>query len=757
VKKKVAEFILDHRLLVGAVIVLITAVLGYQLRLFRISQSEREDLPDNDPDLLYFEEFCKEFGDTELLLIALEVPDVFTPEVLTYIRRLTDLIKKVDDVEDVVSLTDVVDIRADEVELAIGPLIDEIPTDPSALAAIRERAIGNAYIAKNIVSPSGTATSINAKLGLLAEDETYRFRVVQAVEKILAENSPPAGVKIYLTGVTPLLNDSLRYIQLDLKHYMWLIPVLIIILLIIIFRTLRGAFIPQLIILASIVSTLGLFFTSGRAVNMVTTMLPVLIVVICLSDVIHVIARYYEEAARSQDRRQVLVNTMEHMLTACLMTSLTTAVGFGSLAVSQLKSVKDFGIFSGIGIMLAYGLGMTITPIVLSFLPLPRVKAWENLEASWTSHLLDWIDRFTARDRWIIPTVCLALMAISLYGVSLLRIETQVSKFVPQSAPSIQGLNFIQKTMAGFTTVEMAIEGEPDIFKEPWALREVAEVQSFLAAQPGVDVTFSPADLIKEANRAMTDGSQANYVIPDDRRTIAQHLLTLEATESSELLLSFLSFTYSTARISARIRSMSTAGHLRLLAALTEFTEQHLDRRLSFRTTGVIKLYATTVTTLVRSQLRSLAFSFLIITILMIIHMRSLKLGLLSMIPNIIPVLLTMGMMGLAGISLNVATVMISSIALGIAVDDTIHILNRYRREVRIDDDIDAAIHRSLHSTGRAIIFTSVVIALGYSVIVLSNFAPNRYFGLLTAVTMISALIADLFLTPYLLRITRLK
>lgn len=756
-RRKIAEFIVDHRFVVGLIIIAVTVLLGWQIRHFRISQSEREDLPDNDPDLLYFEEFCKKFGDTELLIVALEAPDVFTPAVLNYIRRLTDLIKEVDGVEEIVSLTDVMDIRADEIELAVGPLIDEIPDDPQALAAIRERAIANSYIVKNLVSPAGTATSINAKLSLLMENEIYRFRVLQDVENILADNPPPPGVKRYLTGVTPMLNDSLRYIRIDLKRYGWLIPLLITLLLIVTFRTLRGALIPELNIFVALVWTLGLFFAAGKAVNMVTTMLPVLISVICISDVIHIIARYYEEAAKHHDRRLVLVRTMEQMMIACFMTSITTAVGFGSLVVSQLKSVRDFGIYSGLGIMMAYCLGMTITPIVLSCLPLPKTKTHASYESAHTARLLDWIDRFVARDRLVIPLVSLICFGVALYGVSLLKIETQISRFVPHSAPSIQGLYFIQDHLAGFTTVEMAVEGETEVFKEPWALREVAEVQAFLAAQPGVDVTFSPVDLIKETNRAMTDGSRANLIIPDDRRTIAQYLLMLESTAGSELLLSFLSFTYSEARISARIHSMSTAGHLQLLAALNDFTERHLDERLTFHTTGVIKLYATIVTNLVKSQLGSLVYSFLIIMLLMIVNMRSLRIGLLSMIPNIIPVVMTLGMMGLTGISLNVATVMISSIALGIAVDDTIHFLNRYRREVRIDGEVQAAISRTLHGAGRPIIFTSVVISCGYAVIVLSNFAPNRYFGLLTAFTMITAAVADLFLTPWLVKITRVK
>lgn len=755
-QRKIAAFVLDHRLAITVLLLIVTAVLAFQLRLFSISQSEREDLPDNDPELLYFEQFCRRFGDAELLIVAVEADDVFTHEVLTYVKKLTDQIAAVPDVEEVVSLTNVHDVRATEEELSIKPLFETIPTSTAELAEKKKRALAGPYLAKNIISTDCRATSINAKLRYLAEDETYRIRVVKEVRRILAENTHP-DINVYLTGVSPLLTDSLDCILLDLKHYMWAMPLLVILLLVFVFRTLRGAVIPQTVIAATIIWTMGLFFTAGKSVSMVTTMLPVLITVICLSDVIHTITHYYEEAARSRNRREVLLSTMDHMITACFMTSITTSIGFGSLVISDLKSVRDFGLFSAGGIMLAYILGMTITPIILSYLPLPGDATWKGYHRGYLAHLIEKIETFVARDRFWIPLTCAGLMVFAVYGVSRLNIETQISKFIPQSAPSIRGLYFIQDSMAGFTTLEMALEGEPETFKEPWALREVEEIQDFLKTLPGVDVTFSLADIIKEANQALTDGDPIHFVLPDNRRLISQLLLLLSSTGRADMLDSFLSFDYSGTRISARIQSMSTAKHLKLLSDLTQFAENNLDRRLVFQTTGVVKLYATTVTKLVNSQLRSLGFSFLVITFLMMLHIRSVKIGLLSMIPNVIPVLMTLGLMGLIGISLNVATVMISCIALGIAVDDTIHFLSRYRREIAVDGDIPAAIHRTMHSTGRAIIYTSLVIACGYSVIILSNFGPNRYFGILTAFTMLSALVADLLVLPYLIRLFKLR
>ncbi len=750
-QRRVAEFILAHRLLISVLLLILTLALTYQLRLFRISQSQHKDLPQNDPDLVYFEQFCQRFGDAELLIIAVAADDMFTADNLQYLQQLTELIGRIPDVEEVISLTNVSDIRTDGDQIDVRLLLAEIPNDPAELAAKKAYALGNPYWVKNLVSPDGATASINAKLRYLREDETYRIAVVQKVREILRTNPHP-GTVVYMTGVSPLLTDSLDYITHDLKRFMWLTPVLIILLLLLVFRTVRGALIPQIVIGASVVWIGGVFFTMGKAVGMVTTMLPTLIMVIGLSDVIHIINHYYEEAAQSDDRRQVILATMEHMISACFLTSITTAVGFASLLVADLRSIREFGIYSALGIMIAYLLGMTITPIVLSLLPLPKTKRWQGYEQSMTARALLRIERFVHRDRRCIPLLVALLTIASIIGITRLNIETQISKFIPRNAPSIDGLNFIQDHMAGFSTLELAVEGVPEVFQEPWALGELDELQTFLRSLPGVDTAHSLTEFIKETNKVMHEGNDDFYALPADRPTVAQYLLLLSMTGKADFLDSFVSFDFSGARVSARIHSMSSAEHLALLDRVETFAAQNLDPRLHLTTTGVIKLYATTVHALVNSQLRSLFFSFAIIALMIILHLRSLRIGLLAMIPNLLPILMTLGIMGWLNISLNVATVMISCIALGIAVDDTIHFLTRYRREIRLDGEVDSAIHRTMLSSGRAIVFTSLIIAAGYAVIIFSSFRPNRYFGLLTAVTMLAALIADLIVLPFLVK-----
>ena len=260
--------------------------------------------------------------------------------------------------------------------------------------------------------------------------------------------------------------------------------------------------------------------------------------------------------------------------------------------------------------------------------------------------------------------------------------------------------------------------------------------------------THSIVDIIKEINRTVHAGDEAFYRVPGRREEVAQFLFLLELAGEEELVCRFVSDDFSTARLSARVASMASTEYRTLIDKIQRSAHSNLSPALTVELTGPVVLYATIIDTLTEGQIRSLGLAFLIITLLMGLYMRSLRIGLISMIPNLFPVLFVLGVMGWAGISLNVVTVMIASIALGIAVDDTIHYLARYRIESNKTGDRVEAMRRTMLHTGKAIVFTSVVMAGGFWVICFSDFRPNIYLGLLTGVAMIAALLGDLLLLP---------
>lgn len=743
--RKLTMLVLRHRVAVVVVLIVITAVLGFQLRLMNFGQNEREEILGDDPAIRDLMAFHRTFGDDEIVVVALDTERVFTNEVLAYVRRLTALLEQVKGVRRVVSLTNTMRLEGSGGLLDTQPFLGELPLDEATLRRKEREALADHFWVGDLISKDGKVAAVHAIIPALADDVLRRFQVVADVRRIVREN-PQEGVRAYITGVSPIMTDALDSVKQDLWIFLGVTPALVSVLLVVVFRTLRGVVLPMVVINVMMVWTLGLFFSAGRSLTMVTAMLPTLVSIICLSDAIHIMARYYELAAESDDRREVVLQTMEHMLPACFLTSVTTAIGFGSLAVSEFKSIREFGVSAALGILLAYVLAMTVMPIVLSVLPLPGARAQERYGGLFSARLLRRVGRFVRRDRLWTPVGTAVLAVASAIGILWLKVDVDILANMPRGAPAVRGQGFIQDRMAGFQSLELLISAPPAALKQPWALKEIDELQSLVASLEPIRKVTSAVDLVRAFDRAV--GGDGTLREPG---RVDEFLLLLSMTDSPGLLRAFATPDFSTVRISARIRPMGTSDYLRVLRQIDAFADEHLDPRLTCRTTGLVKLWATKVEVLIRSLMRSLAVTIGIIGVLMAIYLRSPWAAAVCMVPNLVPAAVTLGFMGAIGVPLMVATATIICIAIGIAVDDTIHFVTRYRAERMAGHDLDAAAEHTLASSGRAIIFTSVVIAAGFLLFVLSRFGVIRWFGALTAFTMVVALAGDLLLLPYLL------
>jgi uncharacterized protein len=759
VARAVARFVIRFRLPILIVSVLLCLLSIYVIATqYRLAQNIKDDLPKHDPQIIAFEEFLEQFGDAELLVVAIEAEDVFTQERLEYIQRLTRLFEQIRDVQETLSLTNAMEILGNDGVLAVELLIDGgVPESAEELARLRVKALSNRFWVNSLVSADGTAAAINMKLEILRDDATYRFEVVKRVQEILNENPPPPNVERHFTGVSVFGRDSLDAMQSDMVNFIWLMPILVLVLLFAVFRTFRGVFVPQIVIWFAVGYTLAILFATGKSITMISTMLPVLIGVIAISDVIHILARYYEQSQTITDRKELTESALAHMIPPCFLTSTTTAAGFAALMISNLTQVRDFGLFAAIGLMSAFGVAISVAPIILSYLPPPKKSVRNIYSAGPTNRILVGLNRFVERDRWITLVLAVAIIAVSVAGIMNLKIETQLSKFLPQTAPSVKSLHWLQEKMAGVSSLEVTLRGDPGTFKEPWALAEIEQLEKYLESLPGVDKVFSIVDFVRTFNEVLHDQDPAFDRIPESRQAVAQYLLLFEMTGRDDLLSSFINADYSYTRISARIQSMGSAGHADLIAHMQEYADRLIDSRLQYNATGMVVLYATITNALVRSQIGSLGIAFFIITIMMILHLRSVKLGLLSMVPNTFPIAVTLGMMGLFEISLNVATVMIACIALGIAVDDTIHYLSRYGAEIHAGKSEAEARRATMMGAGRGMVFTSIVITGGFFVLCFSSFHTNRAFGILTGITMVTAVFADLMLLPVLMKLLGIK
>ena len=757
-QRRFVAWLLDHRVVVVVMVCLVTLLLVVPLRDPQVLFQNFDEQEDQGEEGEEYKNFADTFGEGELMMVVIKADDVFTPEVLTYVQSKTEAVAGIEKVVRVDSLTTAQEVAKDEDGSALTrPLFPEIPTDTETLELKKATALSNPLWVNNLVSSDTTVTVINIVLPPLMRGSREASLVVQEVRELLSTGKPE-DVQVFLTGLSPMFVDSDRCAQKDFKRFFWLTGLLMATLLFLAFWKLRGVLLPLGVMLLAVLWTLGLMAATGQTISAAMVMLPTLIAIVCLSDAIHVLAHYYEQAQNRNNRREVLLDTMEHMITACFLTSITTAAAFGSLVVAKLSSIRRFGVWAAVGIILGYVLIIVLTPIVLSWLPLPGPHVQRRYKHSLCGYMLARaVDVSRIGGRWV-PVTAAVLAVVSLIAVTQLRVETSIASFLPESAPAMRGLAIAQDKLTGFGSLEVVLEGKEGDFEEPWALEELRKIETELEARQEVGVVLSINDLLQWTHSILKEEDSNLDLLSDSnaRGLVAYYLFLFSGSERAEGLTTLMTKDSSKARICARLRVAGAGEQLTLIGDIEEFVQKHLDKRLTCRMTGEADRIAQQIVSVIRSLTDSFGYTLLVITLLMLWQLRSLKAALLVMIPNVLPVLLTVGVMGAMSISLNFATVMITSIAIGIAVDNTIHFLVRYRRELRTDPDRGKAVENTIMHSGRAMVFTSVAMAAGCGIFILSDFEPNRCFGFLMAFTMLTALLADLLVLPYLIKVRKL-
>lgn len=743
-KRLLSEFLVDHPRIVLCLALAVTVLAAVPLRDLAFFQEDIGELDPDDPEVAFFQDFQQEFGEEEFITLAVEAPDVFTAPVLRYIQALSREAERLPTVDHTSSLINAEDLQVSGGTLSATPFVEQIPQDQDGLAQLRARALDHKYWAGSLVSRDGTVAAVQVALRRDGK-AVPRIEAADQLNEILARLPKPDGTRVLAAGRGPIIADSMRYMRSDLRRFLWLTPVLIVALLFYLFRSARGVIVPLTVSALAVLWTFGLFLATGNQVSLPITMLPTLIAVICLSDTIHIMSHYLETIARHGERRAALLETMDHMIGACLLTSLSTAVGIGSLILSGMLSLQQFAIWASIGILIAYLLSVGLVPAILALLPPPSQRVQGLVESSLIARAMQATVRLVFGHR----ALGLALTAIGIAltcGIGLIQVDTRFSSNIPASAPSGQASELLKSKLSGTSMVQIVIDGAPYTFEEPEHLRAVKQVEDLLLAQPEINHVTSVVDLIEETHRQFDPTAGGSQAIPDDGRELTDYFVYLSQTD---LLDRLANADRSRVVLYAAMNELGTAAQLDLLHRVDDFARRELPATLTLHSTGTAKLFATTSHKLVNGQVRSLAFTSLALALMLIIALRSIRLGLLSMIPNAIPVVLTLGAMGYLGIPLGTSTIMISCIAIGIAVDDTIHFLSRYLRESATSSDPIAA---TILSTGRAIVFTTLVFTGGFIVFAFSNFEPTRHFGLLTAFAMIAALFADMLVLPLLLR-----
>jgi len=705
---------------------------------------------DKNEDLEFYDHLKEVFGNDEFFVIAFKKPDIFIAQNLELLQQITRKIETLEEVREVKSLANIDDTIGDEFFFEVRPFLETIPETPEEMLSLKERALANPLYVNNMISEDGTTAALVVFTFKKDDDEHYRKNLMEKCEAILQSFTDTEGQKtrFRIAGWTVTNLYLSQYLKNDMAVFIPLTYILITLCVYFMFRNVRLTFIALANISVCVGSTMGMFYYLGIRLNNVTTIVPPLIMALALCDTVHVFAHMEKKVLRRLvHKKDALLHVLQTVFTPCLLTTLTTAIGFLSLCISDIPPIREFAVVAASGMVFELLFSFVFLPPLILLFPAEKVFIEYNKQ-KWVPHVLSFIHGSTRKYAKPIAIIAGTVVVGSVWFGSQIKVETNLLEFFKESSPVRVSLTWVEKELSGISTVDVSIRSdEMDAFKVPENVRVIENIQNYLKRRSGVDVVNSYVDFIKDIHQSFNNENEAFYAIPDSGPLISQYMLLYDSEDIND----FINSDFNHARISARTHVYNSGDQRRLIEMLKQYISTIDNRGLEIRVSGRAVSDVVVIDSLVKGQIMSLSLAAGIIFIVMFFVLKSFKAGCLSIIPNLFPITLNFGIMGLFNIPLNTATSLISVVALGIAVDDTIHFLYEYKKQRDLGRNINDSLDRVMIRKGRAIISSSCILCIGFGVMIFSKFIPIVSFGVLSAVIMITAVVGDLVVLPAVL------
>ncbi len=761
-------------LIVGAVVIAIAV--GSMARNVRIDNSLQVWFLEGDPALVAYDKYKQEFGNDETIVIAVTDPDgVYTPRALERIRAASKRLDEHPDVRRVTSITMGLDVSGEEGVIDIDYLLGDGPVSPEEAARVRDRVAANPIFRGTIVSDkSDKIALILVDPKNLPDFERERPRLLSEVHHIVDQELRKDGGDAHLGGIG-VVYEGLNAASLrDTSVFVTLSYLVVLAGLWLLFRRLIWVGVGVVAVSLATLATMGVAGAAGRDMNMVMAALPTLIMTIGILDLVHLIDAFEHDYARdpTASRRRILITSMGVVIVPCIVNTVTDIFGFLSLTSARMSAIRDLGWLAGVGLALL--LCMTL------ILSVPAIARWggksrraaarADRSSGLTQRVVMALFRVARDRRRTVFAVTLAAVAIAGFGISRIDVDTYTIGFLSHDNPVRRDHDIIEKEFGDYVPVELTVHTPVDNgLKNPEMLRTLDRIERLCEQDGRISHFTGLPEVIKRVNQIWNGDAPEAYAVPDSQAMVAELLLNYGfSIDGRDHLDDLVTPDYQLTHITGRTglptaRSIEKTVHDLEHIGRAELArvDTHVEAgpagaasapEAEIAAAGYLPLYVRIIRHITEAQVTSFGFAFLLVAVVLMILLRSFRLGLLAMIPNLLPAIMTLGFMGLVGIRLDVATVVIASIAIGISVNDTTHIMFRFKHELHQHaGDPAAAAERMMLVTGRPVVATSLILMAGFAVLLFASVKSVSYFGLLSAATVGSALLADLILTPALL------
>lgn len=775
--ERLAQRIVDHRGVVALLLVVVTliALCGIYDPLrgvprIRIDPSLNEMLPADDAARRFYEELLERFGSDDVVVVALRSDALFTPEGLATVVRATDALARVEGVHRVESLATTLRIRPEDGDVAIAGYLETPIESQAQVEALRREVVSDPLRAGSLVSRGGESTAILVTFERMPEDVFLARNVDLAV--LAAARAAAPEMHVVMAGTPHIKAEVGRLLTSELTVMVPIVLVLMSALSCGFFRSVRLGLVPVAAVVVGMLWTLGVMGWSGHDLNIVTTLIPPLVLILGFAYATHVVAAFAARAV-AEPRTERLQRALAHVAFPVTFTALTTAAGFLSLASNGLEVIRGFGLFAAVSTGATLLAALSLVPLLLgvgaeperdrvgepasktpsrsaqpetSPRASPRTSPQTSPAASWLDRRFEALASFDVRHATSILMVAGLFCALAIAAATRIEVNLPVIENFGERAPIRQAYAEVDRLFGGANQFYVMLRAEEaGAFERPGWLREVARLQEWLVLQPEIGGTTSVVQYLEVLNEALGPEAEPTRRVPDSENLIAQ-LLLFGANEELDVLIDRAHQV-----ITILVRSTETeTREFNRLAARIDARLAELPPGIVGYTTGNAILLTRAADRIATSQAISLLLACGMIGLLLIGYFRSLRLGLYALVPNLLPVLLYFGLLGATGTTLNNSTALMGSIVLGIAVDDTLHLLVEYRRGLRAGNGPEEALRHALRHVGRAITCTTLVVCAGLLVVGGSALRNQAEFGLLGSATLAIAWLVDVTVTPAL-------
>jgi len=788
-------FVIRFRIPVLILILLATVFFGRQLPNLRFDMSNESFFKKDSPILLNYNAFRDQFGRDERIVVMVESDNLFTEKNLQKLKDLhADIEDNVPSVNKVSSLATARVTTGVEGALIVEDLLEEIPTSEEALLQLKNYVLAHPIYKNLLISEDGKLTVLSVETdafsafdenGVPLQSDANAFAednfdvetnanaapqqqlpitdkentlIVNKIQELIQKYNAP-DFQIHYTG-SPVVTSVLKgNMQKDMRKFTLLSILTIGIFLFVMFRRFSGVFLPLITVILSLIFTLGMMSLTGTAITIVIQILPSFLLAVGVGSTVHLMSMFYMDFQKDKENKeQAIKDALQHSGLPIMMTNLTTSAGLLSFSAAEIRPIGDLGAFAAFGVLICLFLTLTFIPAALSVLRNRSLKFHDKPDKRSTlDNILLAFGHLGSEKPKSVLVAFAVVMLIAFVGVPQLKLSHNVLNWFPAGHPVKIDTAKLDEQLKGSVSIELLVDSKRTKGSyNPEVLRGLSELETYvqdelkLKGEAFIGKASSFAGMVKEINQALNENNPEHYSIPDDRDLIAQEILLFENSGSDDLE-DITDSLFQVTRFTAKAPWVDATTYGDLLGQIQEKADQIFKDTASVSITGMMVLFSQTINIMMKSMIQSYAIAGVVITFMMILLIGDVKTGLVSMIPNFSPIIFTLGFMGWMNIPLDMFTLLIGSIAIGLAVDDTIHFFHNFKKYFDRSHDARKSVDLTLLSTGRAMLVTSLVLVTGFMIFTLASMYNLVLFGLLTSMTMFLAFLADVLIAPALL------